>query len=286
MNSNPPSIIIDCNYLCYVSRFAMSDGLTYRGSNTEIIFGFLRQILTIAERFEPDRFFFCWDSRESIRKEMFPSYKGNRRPDSRPEEEKELDFVAFKQFDEIREQVLPNMGFRNNYQVDGYEGDDLIAVLVKKLSPPIVVAASDNDLFQLLSFCSLYNVSKKSLTTEQEFKRTYGICPEQWVDVKSLAGCPGDNVPGIPGVGTKTAIRYIKGELTKGKAFDSIASAAGLRDLNRSLVALPLNDIPLPIYKVDNLISTSVQEVLRDYGLASLLKEPTWSKWVKLFHLQ
>ena len=81
-------VIVDSNYIGYVSAFALSQGMSYRGSNTEVIFGFLRQIISIAIKFQPDQIAFCWDSRNSKRKEILPEYKENRKKD-RTEEEKE-----------------------------------------------------------------------------------------------------------------------------------------------------------------------------------------------------
>lgn len=280
------NVIIDCNYLSYVCRFALSQGLTYRGGHTEIIFGFLRHILILAEHFESNNFFFCWDSRESLRKKLYPSYKANRRPDDRPEEEKELDAIAFQQFTSLREIILPELGFENIYMMDGYESDDLLAILVKKLSGPNIVVASDNDLLQLLSFCSLYNVTKKQLTTKSEFTRKYGIEPEVWSEVKALAGCSSDNVPGVPGVGEITAIKFLTGQLTQGKVFLKIRESGEIRDRNRLLVTLPLKDIPLPIYKENRLLKSNFLGVFSTYGLKSMSQEKEFSKWAKVFNLK
>jgi len=269
-----------------VCRFALSQGLTYRGSHTEIIFGFLRHILILAEHFESNNFYFCWDSKESVRKELYPKYKANRRPDTRSQEEKELDIIAFKQFNELREKILPELGFRNIFMVEGYESDDLIAILVKKLEGSNIVVASDNDLLQLLSFCSLYNISKKQLTTKKEFIRKYSIQPETWSEVKALSGCTSDNVSGIPGVGEKTAIKFLTGELTQGKVFSKIHESGEIRDRNRLLVSLPLKDIPLPIYKENILLKSTFLGVFSIYGLVSMSQEKEFMKWVRIFNLK
>jgi DNA polymerase-1 len=280
------NIIIDCNYLCYVNRFSLSEGLTYRGSRTEIVFGFLKHLLILSEHFGTRDFFFCWDSRESRRREIYPKYKANRRPDDRPEEEKELDRIAFQQFDTIRLEVLPELGFRNIYIADGFEADDLIAKLVKKIEGTNIVVASDNDLYQLLSFCSLYNISKKQLTTKKEFVRKYGIEPEMWSEVKALSGCSGDNVSGIPGVGEKTAIKYLTGQLKGGKIFSKITESRDICDQNRLLVTLPFKDIPLPIYKRNSLLKDTFFGVFSTYGLSSLTQDKQFSRWIKNFELK
>lgn len=280
------NIIIDCNYIAYTCRFALSEGLTYRGNRTEIIFGFLKEILSLSEHFNSDDFFFCWDSRESERKKLYPSYKANRRPDDRPQEEKELDAIAYKQFDEIRTKVLPDLGFKNIYMLEGYESDDLMAILSKQLPGPNIVVSNDKDMYQILSYCSLYSVSKKQLTTKIEFERTFKIKPEEWSEVKALAGCSGDNVEGIPGVGEKTAIKYLKGELNKGKVFTKIEESKTIRDRNRVLVSLPFKDMPLPVYKKNRLLARTFLGVFSTYGLLSMSQGILWSKWTKFFNLK
>jgi 5'-3' exonuclease len=280
------NIIIDCNYIAYTCRFALSEGLTYRGNRTEIIFGFLKEILSLSEHFNSDDFFFCWDSRESERKKLYPSYKANRRPDDRPQEEKELDAIAYKQFDEIRTKVLPDLGFKNIYMLEGYESDDLMAILSKQLPGPNIVVSNDKDMYQILSYCSLYSVSKKQLTTKVEFERTFKIKPEEWAEVKALAGCSGDNVEGIPGVGEKTAIKYLKGELNKGKVFTKIEESKDIIDRNRVLVSLPFKDMPLPVYKKNRLLARTFLGVFSTYGLLSMSQGILWSKWTKFFNLK
>jgi DNA polymerase-1 len=217
---------------------------------------------------------------------MYPAYKANRRPDDRPEEEKELDAIAFQQFTKLREIILPDLGFKNIFMIDGYEADDLLALLVKQLPGPNIVVASDNDLFQLLPFCSLYNVTKKQLTTKEEFVRKYGVEPEIWSEVKALAGCSSDNVSGVPGVGEITAIKYLTGKITKGKVFSKIQESGEIRDRNRLLVTLPLKDIPLPIYKENRLVKSTFLGVISTYGLKSMSQEKEFSKWTKIFNLK
>lgn len=125
------NIIVDSNYVCNVHRFALSQGLTYRGGRTEIIYGFLRTVFDMAEKFDSSRFLFCWDASNLLRRKIYPLYKANRRPDDRPEEDKKQDRLAFHQFDLVREDVLRSLGFSCTYQIEGFESDDLIAKLVK-----------------------------------------------------------------------------------------------------------------------------------------------------------
>ena len=213
---NEITVVIDANYLCYVNRFALSQGLSYRGHHTEIIFGFLRHINELARHFETKKFIFCWDARKSLRREIYPEYKTNRRV-NQTEEENELDQIAYVQFNEIKDNVLPKIGFTNIFYREGYEADDIIASIVKNNPDRYIVVASDTDLFQLLDYCSLYNIVKKSTTTKIIFEREHEISPDKWHLVKAIAGCGTDNVFGVQGVGEKTAIKFISGLLKTGK---------------------------------------------------------------------
>jgi|ADurb_H2B_03_Slu_FD_contig_31_952612_length_5191_multi_7_in_0_out_0_3 DNA polymerase-1 len=285
---NDVNIIFDSNYVCYVHKFALSQGLTYRGGRTEIIFGFLKTIFDMAERFESSKFFFCWDSRESFRRQIYPEYKINRRREDRTEEEKRQDRIAYHQFDLIREKVLKSLGFANIFQVEGYESDDIIASLVKNNFPEEtnVVISSDNDLLQLLENCSLYNISKRSLTTKDEFTRNYGISPEEWGKVKSIAGCSTDNVSGVYGVGEKTAAKYLSGKMKEGKIKQRIESEEGIKILenNSALVVLPFPGIP--IFDVSEKDSFSLDKFIRvfeKYGFESLSQEKRIKSIKKIF---
>jgi DNA polymerase I len=280
-------LVVDCNFICYVNKYSLSQGLSYRGNRTEIIFGFFRHLLELARKFESTHFAFCWDSRESLRKKLLPEYKSNRHKEDRSEEEKSADIIAFQQFDEIRLNALEMFGFNNIFHKDGYESDDLIASLVKSRQGTNIVISSDNDLLQLLDFCSLYNISKKETTTKTIFIRNYTIEPSQWVDVKSLAGCTSDNIPGIPGVGDKTAIKYLKGELKKGKALEKIQSSLSISDRNRALVSLPFEGLEmLPLRKSKEKWSLSqFTSFCKHYGFLSFLDGKNKGEWVKVFHM-
>jgi 5'-3' exonuclease len=274
-------VIIDSNYIAYVSAFALSQGLIYRGNRTEVIFGFLKQITSIAIKFQPDQIAFCWDSRTSKRKEALPEYKENRKKD-RTEEEKESLIPVYAQFDEIKGVVLPMLGFNNVFMVDGYESDDIIANIVSGKDPQkTIVITSDNDLLQLLDHCSLYSVTKKQSTNKEIFYREYGIAPSEWAMVKAIAGCGTDNVPGVKGVGEKTAIAYLKGE-SKGKKKFDIEQSSDIIDRNLPLVKLPFQGCPGPRLRNNNLSTAKFQTVCDKYGMESLLTPKQIFEWTSI----
>lgn len=271
-------VIVDSNYIGYVSAFALSQGMNYLGNRTEIIFGFLRQIISIAIKFQPDQIAFCWDSRNSKRKEILPEYKENRKKD-RTEEEKESLSLVYAQFDEIRTAVLPMLGFSNIFMVDGFESDDIMANITSGKDPQkTIVITSDNDLLQLLDHCSLYSVTKHQSTNKEIFQREYGIEPKDWAMVKAIAGCSTDNVPGIGGVGEKSAIAYLKGTL-KGSRRESIDLFPNIIERNIPLVTLPFQGCPTPRIRNNDLTIAKYKIICKQYGMESLLAPKQILEW-------
>lgn len=273
------TIIVDSNYVAYSEKFALSAGLTYRGGRTEIIFGFIKTILNFARKFDTDKFIFCWDSKTSLRKEIYPQYKANRKIDLSSEEE-ESNKIAYAQFDKLKK-VLPDMGFSNVFEEEGYESDDIIASLVIGSKDYPVVLSSDKDLYQLLNWCSLCNI-RGEVYTKELFVRQYRINPSKWGKVKAIAGCDTDNVKGVAGVGEKTAIKYFKKELNqKTKTYDCIKNFDD--KLTARLVCLPFEGCPEFRSKIkeDRINPDKFLEVFERYGFESLIK--SLKKWESLF---
>jgi len=283
---NEITIIIDCNYLCYVNKFALSKGLAYKGNRTEIIFGFLRHLLELSRQFQTNQFIFCWDSRDSFRKKIYPEYKINRRVD-RSEEEIESDKIAYKQFDLLRTYVLPTMGFTNILLRKGYECDDLIASIVKNnLDIKYIVVANDSDLFQLLDYCTLYNISKKRLMTKIIFEREKGIEPNKWGIVKAIMGCSADNIHGVSGVGEKTAIKYLKRETTP-KITLKIKNSLEIIRRNMLLVILPFEGIKrLQIIHQQDLSKKGFVTICERFAFNSFLEIKLLQEWIKQFNMK
>ncbi|MFH1685693.1 MAG: hypothetical protein ABH983_05315 [Candidatus Micrarchaeota archaeon] len=110
-------VLVDSSCLAYKALFTTGD-LSQDQKRVGVVFGFLKQIFTIAKKFETNKFLFLWDSRNSYRKINYPPYKSSRRKDLT--EEQKIDMAdAFRQFDEIREVLLPVMGFKNIFKQSG-----------------------------------------------------------------------------------------------------------------------------------------------------------------------
>lgn len=283
----PITTIVDCNYLCYINKFALSTGLSYKGKHTEIIYGFFRHINELARKFDTNKFIFCWDSRASLRKEIYPEYKSNRRLNQTPED-KELDQIAYQQFNELKNTVLPKFGFKNVFYKEGYESDDIIASIVKEMPGRYIVVSNDNDLFQLLDYCTLYNISTKSLTDKETFERTYGISSRKWHLVKAIAGCSSDNVSGAKGVGEKTAIKYLNNELKPGMKFTTIQETylGEIFKRNLKLIKLPFDNIIFDINYQEHFNEKDFIEICEYYGMESFLAPKYFQSWIKSFNMR
>ncbi len=283
-------LAIDANCIGHISKHAMR-GLNHGDQATGVIFGFLGQIFRLAKRFDTVHFVFAWDSRKSLRKKIYPEYKINRIvADTTPEENEER-LLAFKQFVELRQYVLPKFGFKHNLQHPGYEADDILASVVKHTSfGQKVVVSTDHDLYQLLDSCSVFNPITKKTTIRSEFVLENAIEPMRWAEVKALAGCSSDNVEGIIGIGEKTAIKYLNGHLSgKTKAYQKIVSkeSCAIAKRNRVLVRLPYPGLEAFSFKAEDFVQEFREQdfvdICRQYNFRSFLQNlPEWKSVFKM----
>jgi 5'-3' exonuclease len=263
-------------------------GLSHGEWNTGVIYGFLMRMLKFSDDFKTRQFAFMWDSPYNLRKEIFPDYKKKRGPDYITEDDKKLNELAYPQFNLLHSEILPALGFVNNYKENGYEADDLIAsfVRVNGIDKHIVVS-SDNDLFQLLDYCDMYLTKRKYIYTREDLLREKEVSPSTWIKIKIIAGCEGDGVPGLKGAREKTAINYLRGRL-KGKKEQTIREYLldpERNSITRRLVELPFENTP-PIYGSPQPILSmdKVIEVCDKYGCYSLLEGIHLNRWRVLCH--
>lgn len=268
------TMIVDSNFLCYKAKITMSN-LQYNGIPTGVMYGFINQLLTASKKVSPHKIIFTWDSKESKRKEILPTYKEKRR-DNQTEEEKQEWEEAFKQFNQLREDILPRVGFKNVFLQKGLEADDLIAKYVLEKSPneDIYIVTADDDMLQLLHKSKIFNPAKNRIIGNKEFQEEYGIKPPDWAQVKMIAGCSSDNVPGIEGVGEKTAIKYLRGDLKKSnKTYQRIKDGKETINFNYQLVALPFKGTGSLHVRDNEFDMREFLRFCRDYGLNSFRRE-------------
>jgi len=287
------AIIIDCNGLCHREYHSLRNiGLNYSGLKTDIIFGFFRELKYFVKTMHCNKFIFAWDSVRNFRINKYPEYKLKRRTqkEEKSDEEKELERIIFDQFDELRIDILPFLGFQNIFIQTGMEADDIIASVVMNNYEDynLTVVSGDEDLLQLLDYCKIYRPIKKEYVSRETFINKYGIEPIDWVKVKAIAGCVSDEVKGIDGVGEKTAIRYLLGELPNThKTYQKIISQEGQEIYNRNLpiVKLPFEGTHRFIIANDRLNIYSFRKVFEKYGFFSFLKDEDFNFWCKSFQL-
>jgi 5'-3' exonuclease len=291
----PLIIVIDAGHICNSAKHAMKGvDLTHQNINTGVIYTFLNQVSTFITKFKTRRIVFCWDSRTSKRQEIYPEYKANRKDISKLTEEDIIyNDVCYSQFAKIREDVLPSIGFKNNFYQDGYEADDLIAALVSNLSNcKICVVANDHDLFQFLSDKTfLYDYRTKTKYTDKDLFEEFDVTPIQWAEMLTISGCITDNVKGVVfdykdnkprHIGKTVAIKYIKGKLPRNKAYTAIVSETGKRTIerNRKLVCLPFKGTTIPRLVFDEeFYLKDFEAMCEKYGFYSFLKAERLIAW-------
>lgn len=291
-NSTNPLIIIDAHNLCWIAYHSMGE-LDYHGLRTGVAFQFMKDVLKYVNKFNASGVVFCWDSRKSYRKKIYPEYKENRNPPDQDPQEIEKRQAALVQFRMLRREVLPELGFKNIFQRSGYEADDLIAIVTENIKENFVIISSDKDMLQLLDFhVKMYSPQAKKEYTKKEFEKDFeGLHPAFWVKIKSMAGCQTDNVKGIEGVGDITAFKHCKGYLKETtKTFKRIESKEGRTIIKRNvkLVKLPFRGprpFELPLQK-DRLMLTDFIDTFDRLGFGSFLTQEGLAKWKKHLKLR
>lgn len=272
--SNAPWLLLDCNYLAY-RAFHAYGRLSHDDIPTGVVYGFMRDLLTLQDRFATDRLAFCWDFGKPLRCREYQKYKEDRRNKVYTPEELEDYILLRSQIRLLRSQYLPSLGHKNNFYQHGYEADDVIASLVKQSLPPrtdTIIISADHDLFQLLGrYVTMYNPHRKELMTEQLLREQYGVSPTAWVEVKAIAGCSSDNIQGIKGVGEKTAAAFLGGRLKETtKAYQAITQGNRIWRRNLKLVELPLYGVKKFKLREDDVSTAAWQALVDRLGFESL----------------
>ncbi|MGH3821323.1 MAG: DNA polymerase I, partial [Pseudonocardiaceae bacterium] len=257
MTVSPPRLLLlDGHSLAYRAFFALpaENFRTTTGQTTNAVYGFTSMLINLLRDEQPSHVAAAFDvSRKTFRAEAYAPYKANR--STTPDE--------FRGQVSLIHDVLGTLGIPVLTK-DNYEADDLIATLVTRAEPEgfqVLVCTGDRDALQLVSdqVTVLYprkGVSDLTRFTPAEVAERYGLTPQQYPDYAALRGDPSDNLPGIPGVGEKTAARWVRefGSLdalidrvdeVKGKAGDALRENLAAVLLNRQLTELVRNvDIP------------------------------------------
>ncbi|MFH2137162.1 MAG: DNA polymerase I [Candidatus Omnitrophota bacterium] len=195
--------LVDGNSYCYRAFYAIGDLRTSDGRPTGAVFGFVNMINKLKNDVRPDYLAICFDLKgPTFRHEKFEAYKAHRKP--MPD-----DLVA--QMGIIKE-VVTAYGIPI-FELDGYEADDVIASLAVKFkkSVDVYIVTGDKDMLQLVDeYVKIYNPQKENtVVDEDKVQELFSVKPSQITDFLALAGDSADNIPGVPGIGKKTAIELI-----------------------------------------------------------------------------
>lgn len=291
-----PVLIFDATALSYNAFYAIGTALSYNGQPTTVIYGFLRAILSAGLKFKTDQMYFCWDAGRTYRHFHYAGYKNGRkkkRDEYSPEEQEEYNQLLYQQV-KLHHNVLPRLGLKNTFCFDYYEGDDLIAQLVRKhfKGHRKIIFTSDNDLYQLLDESDIFLLHSKKLFTHEHFKEKYGIHADQWPLAKAIGGCNGDSIIGVKGCAdpkspTSNALKYIRGELPrKGTIFKRIKEQENSRIAhNLLMVTTPYlgEQMPKFQFRKNRVTRRRLIKQFDRFRFISFLESEMFTKWEKVF---
>ncbi|MFP3724989.1 DNA polymerase I [Priestia filamentosa] len=201
-------VLVDGNSIAYRAFFALPLLSNDKGIHTNAIYGFTTILTRILEEEKPTHMLVAFDAgKTTFRHKTFTEYKGGRQK-TPPE--------LSEQFSFIRE-LLDVYGI-SRYELTNYEADDIIGTLsltAEKEDFEVKVITGDKDLLQLVSPKTTVAITKKGITevdafTPEKIDETYGISSNQIIDMKGLMGDKSDNIPGVEGIGEKTALKLLK----------------------------------------------------------------------------
>ncbi|CAN2192355.1 PolA DNA polymerase I - 3'-5' exonuclease and polymerase domains [Candidatus Nanopelagicaceae bacterium] len=202
-------LLIDGHSMAYRAFFALpaENFTTAQGQHTNAIYGFATMLISLLKEEKPTHVAVAFDvSRKTFRTEIFPEYKANR--SKTPDE--------FRSQMSYLHELVTGFGI-SQFEIEGYEADDIIATITKQAEregAEVLICTGDRDSFQLVTDKTtvLYpkrGVSEMARMTPGAVQEKYGMSPDQYPDFAALRGDPSDNLPSIPGVGEKTAAKWV-----------------------------------------------------------------------------
>ena len=277
-----PVYLVDGSGYIFRAFYGLPPMTNPDGVPVNAVFGFSKMLAKLLSDSGTSRFAVIFDSsRVSFRNDIYPEYKANR---SDPPEE------LVPQFDLIRDATrafnVPCI------ELPGFEADDLIATfarMAREEGHEVVIVSSDKDLMQLVGDgVSMLDPAKNLTIGREEVIERFGVGPESVIDVQALAGDSTDNVPGVPGIGVKTAAELIRtygdldtllqraGEIKQPKRRQNLIENADMARVSRDLVTLRI-DAPVE-QAVDDLIAIppdadTLGGFLRGHGFKSMLAQ-------------
>ncbi|WP_040981826.1 DNA polymerase I [Oceanobacillus jeddahense] len=253
-------ILIDGNSVIYRAFFALPLLNNEKGVYTNAVYGFTTMLLRILEEEKPTHMLVAFDAgKTTFRHQTYKEYKGGRQK-TPPE--------LSEQFPVLKE-LLDAFDIKH-YQLDQYEADDIIGTLSKQADDKdweVTVISGDKDLLQLVSDHVTVSVTKKGISEIEKYTPSYllekmQVTPEQITDLKGLMGDSSDNIPGVPGVGEKTATKLLTQFKTLEQVYEHLDEVSG-KKLKENLTT----------YQDDALMSKDLATINRDSPIELNLDE-------------
>ncbi|WP_026174264.1 DNA polymerase I [Effusibacillus pohliae] len=263
MSERKKLILIDGNSITYRAFFALPLLSTAGGRHTNAAYGFTMMLLRLLQDERPTHVAVAFDKgKTTFRHEFFEDYKGTR--EKTPNELSE-------QFPIVRD-VLDAFGIIH-LELEGYEADDIIGTLSRQAEQEgyeTLVVSGDKDLLQLVSEHVHAILTRKGITETERYdpekvKERYGLTPQQIVDLKGLMGDSSDNIPGVPGVGEKTALKLLHEFGTMEAVLENLDKVPG-KKLQEKLAE----------HRKDALLSKKLATIFREVPLDVTLDQLTY----------
>jgi DNA polymerase-1 len=219
--------LIDGNSLAYRAFFALPESIaTADGRPTNAIYGFASMMAKLLVDYAPGSVIVAWDKGMSGREKEYPEYKAGRK--SRPD-------LLREQWPHL-EPLAEAFGFANVH-VEGYEADDVIATLAtqaKERGRPVMIVSGDRDVYQLVGNGTRVMTTSRGVTDTKVYDSAgvverYGVPPELVPDLIGLKGDTSDNIPGVPGIGDKTAAQLLQQFGSLEAVLDSVDEISGAK---------------------------------------------------------
>ena len=278
--------LIDGNSLVYRAFFALPESIaTSGGQPTNAIFGFASMLVKLLTEYGQKPTIVVWDAGASGRKELYPEYKGDR--PSRPD-------LLREQFPHFTP-LVEAFGYMN-VSAEGYEADDVIATLARRArehGTEVMIVTGDRDTFQMVEDGVRVMATGRGITDTKVYDRQavidrYGIPPESIPDFYGLKGDTSDNIPGVPGIGDKTAAQLLQqfgdlesilanvDQISGAKRKENLVNHAEDARVSKQL-ATSIRDVPVEEIDLDDLLSREpdrarLREVFREFELRDPLR--------------
>ena len=275
-----PLILVDGSSWLFRAYHALPPLTSPQGQPTGAVYGMGNMLRKLLKDFAPERLCVVFDPKGgSFRNQMYAEYKANR-TETPPDLEEQFPLVV----ELIRAMGLPTL------TIDGYEADDVIGTLAKQgvaAGHCVLIVTSDKDMAQLVNAdVHLLDTMKNLRMDRAGVIEKFGVPPERIVDYLTLMGDSSDNIPGVPGVGPKTAAKWISeyGSLdallaqadgVKGKAGENLRASLGHLPLSRQLATIHC-DIDLPV-ALDSLVPQATEPG----ELAALVQRLGFNRWAQ-----